>query len=106
MKTRWTLAFLWQTAAVVIFAALATVPATIAYQQQQPTSGNAEFPQTPEGKLARALFDAVNSGDKAAVEKFITTNLSTRALKEDPASEYIRHIQRLYAQSGGFAVMQ
>jgi len=106
MKTRRTLVFLRQTAAVVIFAALAAVPATIAYQQQQQTSGKAEFPQTPEGKLARTLFDAVNSGDKATVEKFITTNLSTRALKEDPASEYIRHIQRLYAQSGGFELMQ
>ena len=106
MKTRWTLASFRQTAAVVILAALAAVPTTIAYQQQQPAAGKAEFPQTPEGKLARALFDAVNSGDKTAVEKFITTSLSTRALKEDGASEYITHIQRLYAQSGGFELMQ
>jgi len=106
MNTRRTLFFLPRTAAVVILAALAAVPATIAYQQQQPASGKAEFPQTPEGKLARALFEAVNSGDKTAVEKFITTSLSTRALKEDGASEYITHIQRLYAQSGGFELMQ
>src|SRR5262245_18642111 len=102
MNTRRTLFILRHTAEVVILAALAAVPATIAYQQQQPTSGKAEFPQTPEGKLARALFEAVNSGDKAAVEKFVTANLSTKALKEDGASEYITHIQRLYAQSGGF----
>jgi hypothetical protein len=68
--------------------------------------GKANFPDTPEGKLARGLFDAVNSGDKAAVERFITDNLSNRALKEDPPGEYVDNIQRLYQQSGGFELMQ
>ncbi len=106
MKIRSTLIFLRQVAAIVILGVLAAAPPTIAYQQQQSTAGKAVFPETPEGKLARALFDAINSGDKATVEKFITTNLSSRVLKEDSASDYITHIQRLYAQSGGFELMQ
>jgi len=105
MKPRHTLIFLRQ-AAIVVFAALAAVPATIAYQQQGPASDRAEFPETPEGKLARGLFEAINSGDKSAVERFVTTNLSGRALKEDPASEYVAQIQRLYAQSGGLELLQ
>jgi CubicO group peptidase (beta-lactamase class C family) len=106
MKSRPTLVLLRQTAAIVIFAALAAVPATIAYQQNQQASGKVDLPETPEGKLARGLLDAVNSGDKAAVERFITSNLSSKALKDDPPGEYVDHIQRLYQQSGGFELMQ
>ena len=104
MKRTHTLIFLRQAAAIAIFAALVAVPATIAYQQTQPAK--AEFPSTPEGKLARGLFDAINSGDKAAVESFIKANLSSRALKEDGLNDYLTLIDRLYAQSNGFELVQ
>ena len=106
MKHTPTLTFLRRASAIAIFAALVAVPATIAYQQNQPAAAKAEFPATPEGKLARALLEAINSGDKAAMESFIKTNLSGRALKEDSADEYVTQVQRLYAQSGGFELMQ
>ena len=85
MKHTPTLTFLRRASAIAIFAALVAVPATIAYEQNQPAAAKAEFPATPEGKLARALLEAINSGDKAAMESFIKANLSSRALKEDAA---------------------
>jgi CubicO group peptidase (beta-lactamase class C family) len=106
MKHTPTLTFLRRASAIAIFAALVAVPATIAYQQSQPAAAKAEFPATPEGKLARALLEAINSGDKAAMESFIKTNLSSRALKEDSAGEFVTQAQRLYSQSGGFELMQ
>ena len=106
MKHTPTLTFLRRATAIAIFAALVAVPATIAYQHNQPIQAKAEFPATPEGKLARALIDAINSGDKAKVESFIKANLSSRALKEDSADEYATHVQRLFQQSGGFELVQ
>jgi D-alanyl-D-alanine carboxypeptidase len=106
MKQTPTLTFLRRASATAIFAALVAVPVTIAYQQNQPAPAKAEFPATPEGKLARALFEAINSGDKAAMESFIKGNLSSRALKEDSADDYLTQCQRLYSQSGGFELMQ
>jgi len=106
MKHTPTLTFLRRASAIAIFAALVAVPVTIAYQQNQPAQAKAEFPSTPEGKLARALLEAINSGDKAAMESFIKGNLSGRALKEDSADEYLTQVYRLYSQSGGFELMQ
>jgi D-alanyl-D-alanine carboxypeptidase len=106
MKHTPKLTFLRRACAIAIFAALVAVPVTIAYQTNQPTQAKAEFPTTPEGKLARALFEAINSGDRAAMETFIKGNLSSRALKEDAADDYVTQCHRLYAQSGGFELMQ
>lgn len=101
-----TLTFLRRACAIAVFAALVAVPVTFAHQHNQPTQTKAEFPATPEGKLARALIDAINTGDKAMMESFIKANLSSRALKEDSDHEYVSHVQRLYAQSGGFELVQ
>ena len=106
MKHTPTLTFLKRASAIAIFAALVAVPATIAYQQSQSAAAKAEFPSTPEGKLARALLEAINSGDKAAVETFVKGNLSSRVLKDDSSGQYLAQIQRLYSQSGGFELMQ
>jgi len=106
MKPTPTLAFLRRASAIAIFAALIAVPVTIAYQHNQAAQPKVEFPATPEGKLARGLFEAINSGDKAALEAFVKANLSSRALKEDSADEYVTQAYRLYSQSGGFELMQ
>lgn len=106
MKHAPTLTCLKRAIAIAMFAALVAVPATSAYQQNQPAAAKAEFPATPEGKLARALLEAINSGDKAAMESFIKGNLSSRALKEDAAGEYATQLYQLYSQSGGFELMQ
>jgi D-alanyl-D-alanine carboxypeptidase len=106
MKHTHSLTFLRRASAIAMFAALAAVPATIAYQQSQSAAAKPEFPSTLEGQLARGLFEAINSGDKAAMESFIKANLSSRALKEDSAGEYVAQCQRLYSQSGGFELMQ
>ena len=75
MKHTSTSRFLRRAIAVVAFAALA-VPVTIAYQHNPPVQAKAEFPASAEGKLARALLDAINSGDKSAIESFVKGNLS------------------------------
>ncbi len=106
MKHNSASAFLRRACAIAVFAALVAVPATIAYQHNQPAQAKAEVPATPEGKLARALLDAINTGDKAAMETFMKENLSNRALNEDSADEYATRAYRLYSQSGGFDVMQ
>lgn len=106
MKHTPTLTFLRRASVIAMFAALVAVPVTIAYQKSQSAAAKAEFPATPEGQLARALLDAINSGDKAAMESFIKGNLSSRALKEDAADDYLTRFQRLYSQSGGFELMQ
>lgn len=106
MKHAHTLTYLKRAIAIAMFAALVAVPATSAYQQNQPAAAKADFPATPEGKLARGLLEAINSGDKAAMESFIKGNLSSRALKEDAADEYVTRCYQLYSQSGGFELMQ
>jgi len=97
--------FLRRAIAVVAFAALA-VPVTIAYQHNPPAQAKVEFPATPEGKLAREMLDAFNSGDRKAMESFIKSNLSANALKDDSVDEYVNQALRLYSQSGGFELMQ
>jgi len=92
--------------AIVLFAGVITATGHGAYPQNQPSPQKAEFPATPIGKLARALLDAINSGDKAVTENFIKANLSPRAFKEDSADDYVSLCNRLYAQSGGFELME
>lgn len=92
--------------AVAMFAAILAVTAATGLEQNQTSGAKPEFPSTTEGKLARALLDAVNSGDQKALEGFIKSNLSSNALKEDSADEYVTQARRLYAQSGGFELMQ
>src|SRR5258706_1215170 len=96
MKHTITLTFLKRAIAIAMFAALVAVPATIAYQQSQPAAAKAEFPATPEGKLARALLEVINSGDKAAMESLIKGNLSSRALKEASGAKFVPSLQSLY----------
>jgi D-alanyl-D-alanine carboxypeptidase len=105
MKHTNTLTFLRRASAIAIFAALVAVPVTIAYQNQA-APAKAEFPATPEGKLARGLFEIINSGDKAAMKSFIESNISSRVLKEEGAEEIAAQAYRLYSQSGGFELMQ
>lgn len=106
MKHTSTLTFLRRAIAIAMFAALVAVPATIAYQQNQPAAAKAEFPATPDGKLARALLDALNSGDKTAMEGFIKSSLSSRAINENSIDDFVIHLGRLREQSGGFDLMQ
>ena len=105
MKHTHTSTFLRRASAIAIFAALVAVPVTIAYQNQA-APAKAEFPSTPEGKLARGLFEAINSGDKAAIKSFIEANLSSRELKENGAEDIVALSFRLYSQSGGFELGQ
>jgi CubicO group peptidase (beta-lactamase class C family) len=105
MKNTRSLTFL-RACAIAMFAALIAVPVTIAYQQNQAPAAKAEFPATTEGKLASALLEAINSGERAAVETFIKGNLASRVLKEDGADNLVRLIQRLNSQSGGLVLQQ
>ncbi|HSB11982.1 MAG TPA: serine hydrolase domain-containing protein [Blastocatellia bacterium] len=105
MTNKLSLAVFKRASAIAMFAAILAVTAATAFQQNQPT-GKAEFPSTTEGKLARAMLDAINSGDQKVVENFIKSSLSSNALKEDSLDGYLTHVRRLYAQSGGFELMQ
>jgi CubicO group peptidase (beta-lactamase class C family) len=106
MKHSVNFTFLRRASAIALFAALVAVPVTIAYQNNQAAQAKPEFPATPEGKLARALLDAINSGDKASVETFIKGNMSSRVIKEETVEGLGSLILKLNSQSGGFELMQ
>jgi CubicO group peptidase (beta-lactamase class C family) len=61
----------------------------------------AELPDTPTGKLARQWLTAINSGDTAAMTRFIRESFAQKAFQETPESEYLSQFQILFAQSGG-----
>ncbi len=77
-------------------------PPTGASQTGAPSA--AAFPDTPLGRLGAALIDAVNSGDSAAVARFVAAHVGTDGLRGIDAAARVRTFTRLHAQSGGLAV--
>lgn len=104
MTTKLSVTVLKRGCAIAMFTATLALTAATGFQQNQP--GKPEFPSTAEGKLARALLDSVNSGDQKTIEAFIKASLSANALKEASIDEYATNARRLFAQSGGFELMQ
>jgi hypothetical protein len=55
--------------------------------------------------LARALFDAVNSGKDGDLRAFLQEHLSEKALKDAPFDEWFTYFQSMGKQSGGVDVV-
>jgi D-alanyl-D-alanine carboxypeptidase len=72
---------------------------------EQHAVSQSQFPQTPEGILASAFVETVNSGDATIQRNFITTRVSERALKYMTAESWLSLLQKLYQQSNGVEVM-
>jgi CubicO group peptidase (beta-lactamase class C family) len=72
---------------------------------EQHALGQSQFPQTPEGILASAFVETVNSGDTTLQRNFITSRVSERALKYMPAETWLSLMQKLFQQSNGLQAM-
>jgi CubicO group peptidase (beta-lactamase class C family) len=92
-------------AAVIVSAAVAATYAVPAFCQAGRPGDKAAFPDTPVGKLARAMIDAINSGDRAAQMSFLKSSLAEATFREE-SEGYLRVVEKLYAQSGGLDVME
>ena len=61
---------------------------------------SAQFPATPQGKLAAGFFAAVNSTDDEALGAFQDANFSEAALKRRPREQRIALGKELREQAG------
>ena len=66
-----------------------------------PAAPPATFPDTPLGRLGRELVDVVNSGDSAAVARFVDAHLGVDVARGRTPADYTRMLTKTYAQSGG-----
>lgn len=73
---------------------------------QQTVMNEAKFADTPQGRLASAFVQAVNSGDKMAHEKFVASRVSEEALKGTPPEVWRSLLQKLFDQSGGLVAVK
>src|SRR5262245_9124967 len=90
----------------ILVLTLAVLSVDVAALAQQTNSNQSKFDQTPRGRLAASLVDAVNSGDKLIQQAFATSRISESALKETPPEEWISLFQRLFKQSNGLEVVR
>lgn len=60
-----------------------------------------EIPATPAGARIKALIDAVNSTDTAALRKFLTENLSEDFLANPPLEEHVSVFRQFRKRTGG-----
>jgi D-alanyl-D-alanine carboxypeptidase len=86
-------------ALVAVFAASMAAHATTTLQQRQP-GGAPKLVQ-----LAHSFLDALNSGDKQIVTDFVQSNFSEASLKRSSLESYVRALQKLQEQSGGFQIV-
>lgn len=56
-------------------------------------------------ELVRALIEAINGGDQKLISDFVQANFSQASTKTIPAYEYVKALQKLHEQSGGFEVL-
>ena len=61
---------------------------------------SAQFPGTPQGKLAAGFFAAVNSSDEEALAAFQDANFSEAALKRRPREQRVALGKQLREQAG------
>lgn len=76
-------------------------------QQPPPAAASAvpsPFPDTPLGRLGRALVDAVNAGDSAAIGRFVAAHVGTVGMRDVGAAARAHTFVTLAAQSGGLTV--
>jgi D-alanyl-D-alanine carboxypeptidase len=64
------------------------------------------LPDTALGRIATEFLAAVNSKTDTAIETFVTSRYSTRALREESASERIGFLKKLRQQSGGLDLVE
>ena len=67
---------------------------------------SAQFPGTPQGKLAAGFFAAVNSTDEEALGAFQDANFSEAALKRRPREQRIALGKQLREQAGNLTLKE
>jgi hypothetical protein len=72
---------------------------------EQHAISQSRLPQTPEGMLASAVVETVNSGNATLQRKFVTSRVSERALKYTPVETWLALLQKLSQQSDGLEVI-
>ncbi|HZT42713.1 MAG TPA: serine hydrolase domain-containing protein [Chthonomonadaceae bacterium] len=92
--------------ATITSLALAVGAVSAAAQSDPPANNAAALPDTPAGRLDRALLEAIDSGDRAAMLRFVTTSTTEEGLLRYPAEDQVTFMTRIYEQSGGLEVMQ
>ena len=91
-------------AVLVLAASSAGAQAAAPVHAASPAASAVELPATPMGRIARALLDAINSGDTARVRRWADTSLSASAVRREPLASQVAFLQRIQAQSGGLEV--
>lgn len=95
-----------------LLAALALAPLSAAAQQQPspaPAGGAGQgappsFPATPAGRAGKALVDALNADDDAAVRRYVDTHVAERLDVGWTRDRYAAMLAKLRQQSGGVEV--
>jgi hypothetical protein len=86
----------------VVAVGLALWAGTVA--AQAPPKGAVALPETPAGKRMAAFLAAFNTGETAAVRKFIAENYAQSALAQRPVDVRIRFFVDFYRDTRGFDV--
>lgn len=71
---------------------------------QAPAKGAVTLPETPAGRKMAAFLAAFNTGDAAAVRKFIAENYAASTLAQRPVDVRIRFFVDFYSDTRGFDV--
>lgn len=87
---------------VVAVLGLLLCAATIA--AQAPAKGAVTLPETPAGRKMAGFLAAFNTGDAAAVRKFIAENYAKSSLSQRPVEARIGFFVDFYADTRGFDV--
>jgi CubicO group peptidase (beta-lactamase class C family) len=93
-------------AAVLTLIAVSTITPeaaaqTTALTTQQPQARRAQIPATPAGRQFSEWLKAFNTGDQAAIQNFIDTHFSERALKHLFVEERLKMDLTLYQNTHG-----
>jgi D-alanyl-D-alanine carboxypeptidase len=91
----------------VTVVACAASPDCVSAQVAPPhADSSASFPDTPAGKLGRALIEVINTGDSVARTAFLVGQVSDAAIKEISIAERADWLARVSDQSGGLEVLE
>jgi hypothetical protein len=86
--------------------ACVTAGKSVSAQDRPPHADSvATFPDTPIGRLGRALIEVINSGDSAARTAFLVGHVSDAALEETSIADRATWLARVSEQSGGLEVL-
>jgi len=90
----------------LLFSAFGQTPATQTDQYHKLAANVDLLPQNAIGRTLRDWLAAVNSGDGAAIAKFVESRFSANALRfQRSAAQFTEYFKKLHRQSGGLDVV-